>query len=985
MTTSDGRALTASRRPSWARAAKALTDGYDLASACVVGELGPVATSRLLPRWAGAWVDVLDGVDGARVMVVDRSPSRAAVSLADRAAVIAFAEDDRERAVFRRTWLHGRRGELLLGDEDGLVAEGHWDLMVLDGTLFRAGRHRGANRARMRRLGAALAPGGRLVVIADNRLSPLRALDRARGRARGGQAVRSLPAVAGALDDAGLAVRQRFCLLRSSTVPVTCFDLEAPAAAGAVLTAASVPIGDRRGVAIRALRRLGRNRAVARLVPGWLVVASRSGDAWEASPTRPTGRFGYAHSDEMKILRGEPPRALEKSYQSPALADREAMALEVIAGSGLQLAPRLLGRPAPDRTCQTWLRGRPLSPSQLSPQDLRVCVLSAVGALAALHRATARPDGRVLVHGDFWLGNVLVDGDGLSVVGVIDWSQARWADGEEDLTKLLDDLFQTRLVTPSEGVRLTLAARRTYAAALQQPCRCPPRTGDPGVTTGRPAGHADGSPAPAAQMEEVAPVPVRTMAPTRALVTNTAALVTGRYAVAALGWLGTLLIIRSLSVEEWGRFSFVFSLLGVLAIFTELGVGRVAIKGLLEEEDDDGHFAGTLVMLRTAMGAAGYLLAMGFVLAAGYPSEVIRATAIGGLILLLATASSAVQGVFQAHLQMRAVAVGNVLGQLTQIALITAIATLGGSVVLFTAPAVAGEVTILAWRMRRVRRLQKIRLNVDLALWRRLLREAAPLAVGMVMATFSFKIDLLMLSKLDTFTAVGIYGVAYKFVDLVHDLPSALMVPVLALMVRAWPNDEHVLAQTFQRALVLLFAGGVFVAVEFALFAGPVVTLLYGEQYAAGAHAARLIVAAECLAALGSLAFTVLLATGRHRAYPLVTLLGLITNVGLNLWLIPRRSYEGAALATVATEILVVGLLWVAVMRVPAVRPVRWRPLALTLLAGTACAVVAGSSQLWAPWPVAAAAGAGAYLVVLHVGNRRGGGLIGLVALRADR
>ena len=470
-----------------------------------------------------------------------------------------------------------------------------------------------------------------------------------------------------------------------------------------------------------------------------------------------------------------------------------------------------------------------------------------------------------------------------------------------------------------------------------------------------------------------------------ALVSNTAVLVAGRYSVAALGWLGTLVVIRSLSVEQFGRFSFVFSLLGLLAVFTELGIGRVAIKGLVTDDSQRGHFAGTLVVLRAVMGAVGYVVAVGFVLVFGYPSEVVRATAVGGLILLLATPSNAIQGVFQAHLQMGPVAVGNVLGQLSQIALITAIATVGGSVVLFTVPAVICEATILVWKLHRVRRLHRIRLNVDFAVWRRLLREAAPLAAGTILATFYFKVDLLMLSKLDSFTGVGIYGVAYKFVDLFHDLPSAMLIPVLALLVRAWPHDEEAFAHTFRRALLLLVATGVLVAVEFAVFARPAISLLYGDQYAAGAGAARLIVAAECLASLGRLVFTVLVATGRHRAYPLIALAGLAANVVLNLWLIPRHSYQGAALATVATEVLVVGLLSVTVVRMPMLRPLPLRPLALIVVAGAACVVVAGQTRHWAPWPVAAALAAAAYVALLHLANRRRGGLVGLLLLRTGQ
>ena len=85
-----------------------------------------------------------------------------------------------------------------------------------------------------------------------------------------------------------------------------------------------------------------------------------------------------------------------------------------------------------------------------------------------------------------------------------------------------------------------------------------------------------------------------------------------------------------------------------------------------------------------------------------------------------------------------------------------------------------------------------------------------------------------------------------------------------------------------------------------------------------------------------------------------------------------------------ATEILVVGLLTATVVRMPVLRPLPLRPLALILVAGAACAVVAGQSRYWAPWPVAAALAAAAYVALLHVANRRRGGVLGLLLLRTD-
>ena len=453
------------------------------------------------------------------------------------------------------------------------------------------------------------------------------------------------------------------------------------------------------------------------------------------------------------------------------------------------------------------------------------------------------------------------------------------------------------------------------------------------------------------------------------LATNAGAMVGARYAVAALGWLGTIVIVRRLSVAEFGRFTFVFSVLGMAAVFTELGLGRMAIKGLLEEGRDKAAFAGTLVALRVCLGALVYASAVALVVAAGYPPEVGRAMLVAGVVLLLATPSSAIEAVFQVNLRMGTVAVSTVAGQFGQLALIAAIAANGGeSVVLFAVPAVVCEVIILAWRLATVRKLQPIRLNVDWPEWRALLREAAPLAAGAVMVSLYYRLDSVMLSKLDTFTAVGVYGVAYKFVDIVHYLPSALMPPLLAVLVRAWPDDPRAFAENFRRAFTVLALVGALVAVEFALFARPVISLLYGSQYAEGAHAARIVVGAECLAAFTSLALTAMVAMGRNRLYPIAAVVGLVANVALNLWLIPARSYEGAALATLVTNAVVVILIWIPLSRLGAVRPLPLRNLVLAVLGGGVAIGAALGTWTIMPWPVSALAAAAAFAVFTGVG-----------------
>ena len=466
------------------------------------------------------------------------------------------------------------------------------------------------------------------------------------------------------------------------------------------------------------------------------------------------------------------------------------------------------------------------------------------------------------------------------------------------------------------------------------------------------------------------------------LFTGSAALLVSRMAVAAMGWAGTVLIVRSLSTGDWGRFSFVFGYLGLISVITDLGVGRIAIAGLLEGREDRQRAAGTYVLLRAALGVIGYLVAVGVVLVANYPPDVVRAVLVAGLVLVVATPSNGLEAVFQATFRLRSVGAAHAAAQLAQLALTCAIVVGDGTLVWLTLPAVAYEVVDLAYKAYRLPPDLRPQLNFDWGAWRRLMREAVPLAVGGILTVAFYRVDVVMLSKLDTFEATGIYGITYKFADVVHFASSSLSMAVMPLLVRAWPHDLTAFNRSFRRAFLLSAVVGALALVEFLLFARPAISLLYGERYAVAATAARLVVTGEVIHFFTGLAFTTLVATGRHRQYPLVALLGVALNIGLNFWLIPVASYNGAAVATVVTEsVVLAALVWI-VLRIPATRPLPLAGTARCIAAGAISAAVGYGAARLVPWPVAAAVTMAAFAAFAHVLRVAGPG--GLPALMRD-
>lgn len=454
--------------------------------------------------------------------------------------------------------------------------------------------------------------------------------------------------------------------------------------------------------------------------------------------------------------------------------------------------------------------------------------------------------------------------------------------------------------------------------------------------------------------------------PRGGMLRNSGALLASRLVVAALGWLGSVVIIRTLSVDDFGRFTLVFSILGLLSVITDMGIGRVAVGMFVDQPADaQARLGGRYVTLRALLGVVGYVVALAVVMLGGYGSSTVAATAVAGLVVVLLTITNAHSVVFQAKERLVLPAVASSVGTAAQLALILVLSTRTDALVPYMVPSVLAALVEFIVLVPAVRRLVPLRYGVDLKLWRRLLAEAVPISVGSAMATLYYRVDGVMLSQLASLTDVAIYGVAYKFVDIVHVVPWAVSTAALPRLVKRWPDAVASFRAEARHAALLLAVIAGFVLAEFEALAPQVVPFLYGEQYADAVLPARIVVLSECLSFAGAFSLLVLIATAHHRRYPWIAAAGLVLNVGLNLVLIPSRGVVGAAFATVVTDLTVATLLAVLLHRSGVLRGTRGWRLGRVALATAITTGVALLLESWVPWIVAAAVAGAVYVGLL--------------------
>ena len=391
---------------------------------------------------------------------------------------------------------------------------------------------------------------------------------------------------------------------------------------------------------------------------------------------------------------------------------------------------------------------------------------------------------------------------------------------------------------------------------------------------------------------------------------------------------------------------------------------------------------GSYVGLRLAIGAVSYLIAVAWVLIGSYPREVVLGTAVLGLNLIILSGRirdhAAVRGAPVApgrRTRQRARSAGPVRdddrdrGRGSRL----------DHVVLVVERRELARHRALADHRRPPD--HEAAAHIDGRQWWIWLREAAPLALGAALDTIYFRIDVVMLAALGTYSAVGIYSVGYKFSDLLGAVPLAVITPALTMMVTAWPGDVPAFRRTFRHALIILTVGSLGACVIFVVFAAPLVSTLYTDRYADAADSARLLVVGQ-----GLHFFTLARVhdAGGRRAQQAVSDRHA-----------RRRARERRAQLRVDPRVLVPGfglgdgrhrgdrrsaVLAVGVLRIPGIRPLPWVAIGKCAIAATLTGLVGWALIDRIPWPVAGAIAAAG---VPRAGARDPGGRARRVARAA--
>jgi O-antigen/teichoic acid export membrane protein len=407
-------------------------------------------------------------------------------------------------------------------------------------------------------------------------------------------------------------------------------------------------------------------------------------------------------------------------------------------------------------------------------------------------------------------------------------------------------------------------------------------------------------------VETVSPTRPPTHEPASLLANSTYMLLTRGFTLVAGGALA-IYAVRSFSVAAYGRYAVAVALITIIASLSEMGISARALRTMSYDEARTRETLGIALAAEvvTSAAAAAVLVPVGLLL--GYSRSVLILLAIGVVVILVLGLLPPVETVFKARRTMLYPAIFTAVQTgVTAVVGFALIAAGAGPVGLLLALLAGAAAAVpVAYLLLR----SKTGLRPPLrGIWVRsfpFLAAAIPIAMTGAVTVIYERIDVVMLSKLDSAAAAALYSVPLTVVQYTLLIPAVIGTAFFPLLAAILKEDTAAARESFFLVSRLFVFASAPIAIFLLGSSDELIPLVFGDRYRPSGAVLAVLAVTIVFGFQIFLLWYGLLAAYNERGVAAVTLLSLALNIGLNFVLIPAYGPKGAAISLVISDLTI--------------------------------------------------------------------------------
>jgi len=385
-----------------------------------------------------------------------------------------------------------------------------------------------------------------------------------------------------------------------------------------------------------------------------------------------------------------------------------------------------------------------------------------------------------------------------------------------------------------------------------------------------------------------------------------------RTAVTLMGTVTGIFLARTLGPHDRGLLALVLLLPSTLLTVAKLGVTQANVYCAKREGASVAQVAANSLFLALVLGGGMGVIA--WLLRGVLLTTVMRGVPTWALLLALyrlplALIDNYFCGVLQAIdnfslYNRRTVAGALLILVLTVGAWFIGRLDLFGAVLIYTVVATLVIIALLAG----TRQLIPFGLRPERRLLKRQIKFGVKSYTQVLAMHLLFRMDIYMISFYLSSARVAFYSLALHFTEMILEIPQAVGWVIYPRMASLKKEEVHQLtAQASRRTILLTGLGGLSVAV----FGPVIVPLWYGEAFAAAVRPLMLATVGMVSMSVFTIITRDFTSRNKQRVNIRAGTLALVSNLLLNIWMIPKFGISGAAVATSISYTLAAALVLV--------------------------------------------------------------------------
>lgn len=395
----------------------------------------------------------------------------------------------------------------------------------------------------------------------------------------------------------------------------------------------------------------------------------------------------------------------------------------------------------------------------------------------------------------------------------------------------------------------------------------------------------------------------------RKVAKNIFFILTGNIIERIIGFFVLLILVRYLGSGDFGKYSLIYAFINFFQIFTAMGIDCVILRELSRDFKRGTEFISSAVTLKLLFSLIGILLCWIILQWMHYPADIKLLIYIASLGMLFSF-GTLFNNVFQAKLLMASItgitiATKILLGILTIVFIL-----LKASLFYFIFINLLVYIVQIITTYYFSKRFLIFRVKMNLGVWKELLKHSWPLIFITIFVSIYTRIDQIILFHFKGKEELGFYASAVKLVELPLLVVSAFLLSAFPLFSKYAITSLDSFRRAYEACLKYLMIFFAAIAMMTTLFSKQIILVCFGENFLPSQKALAILVWSTLFVSAGVVNTFLLLATDLQHLD--IVFMGFLATVNfiLNLTLIPRYGFTGAAIAAVISYGLLIPLFY---------------------------------------------------------------------------